>query len=300
MNMYRSFLKISVIVLAMISNAVSLGMIVRYKDEQSKKAIQASISSCLKPIYEKEKEKVKALSLEEQGQYNLEKLYRNRHKLEFVQKFLSDKDNYVPVMLVHNVVNVNPEKVIELDFFIVDSYHASFYDPYRESFFSGSNEKIRKIGGERFRKALKKKRINCINKNPSVYKITCSSNGNHPLVTASLFGNDEDVQKELRSNSSDPRSNPNGEAMHSAVLASINYPNKKNNALELLLAKIKQTPLDVDIAIDEKDARIALSYQLLGASADNKKVFKLIARKDPYNANMIKVYNPDDHKQYTT
>ena len=39
------------------------------------KAIQASISSCLKPIYEKEKEKVKTLSLEEQGQYNLEKSF---------------------------------------------------------------------------------------------------------------------------------------------------------------------------------------------------------------------------------
>ena len=231
MNMYQLSVKISVISLGLLCNAVSLGMIVRYKDKQSKKAIQASISSCLKPIYEKEKEKVKALSLEERGQYNLEKLYRNRHKSKFVQKFLSDKDNYVPVMLVHNSVNVNPKKVIELDFFGVN--------PYRESFFSDSNEKISKLGEKRFQKAFKQKHINCIYKNPSVYKITCSGNQNHPLVTASLFGNDKDIQKELR------RINPNAvgeddEAMHYAALASINYPNKKNNALELLLAKIKQ------------------------------------------------------------
>ena len=52
-----------------------------------------------------------------------------------------------------------------------------------------------------------------------------------------------------------------------------------------------------------KKARIILSYKLLGASADNKKVFKLIVRKDPYNANMIKIYDPFcsyDHKQCTT
>ena len=176
-----------------------------------------------------------------------------------------------------------------------------------ESFFSNSNEKIRKIGEERFRKAFKKKRINCINKNPSVYKITYSENRNFPLVMASLFGNDEDIQKELR------RSNPNGAEpvdlnddygvdMHYAVLASINYPNKKNNALELLLAKIKQRGKQFfgENSESDEETRVGLSYKFLGASADNKKVFKLIARKDPYNANMIKVYNPDDHKQYTT
>jgi hypothetical protein len=286
-------------------------MVVRYKDEQHKKAVQAAVSSYLKPIYEKEKERVKALPLEEQGQHNLEKLYKNRHKPEFVQKFLSDEDNYVPVVLVRNMFHVNLQKGIKLQFFGVNPYHESFYYPYHGLISSEYHEKISKIGEERSRKSLKQKRINCIHKNPSVYKVIHDYNRNYSLVMASLFGNDEDIQKELKSN-------PNDEIMHYAVLASINYPNKKNNALGLLLPKIKQKGKQELLANDiknDKEARVILSYKLLGASIDNKEIFELIAQKDPYNANMIEIDNPfsiqiydpvsgdvymDDYKKYTT
>ncbi len=305
-NRCQFIFKTSVLALVLMSNAISFGMIVRYKDEQSTKAVQASVASCLKPIYEKEKEMVKALPLEEQGLYNLEKLYKNRHNPKFVQKFLSNEGNYVPVVLVHNAVNVNPEKGIELGFFGVNPYHESFYHPYHPpffnpygtSFFSDSHEKISTIGKERFRKAFKQKRINCIYKNPSVYEITYDDNKNYPLVMASLFGNDEDIQKELKSN-------PSRQATHHAALAFINYPNKNNNALELLLPKIKQEGKQLfgDSIQFDKEARVILSYALLGASADNKEIFEFIAQKDPYNANRIKAYDPlcyFDHKKRTT
>jgi hypothetical protein len=302
MNRCQFIFKTSVLALVLMSNAISFGMIVRYKDEQSKKAVQASVASCLKPIYEQEKEKVKALPLEEQGLYNLEKLYKNRHNPKFVQKFLRNEDHYVPVMFVQSGGSVKPEKGIKMSFFEVNPYCPLFYYPYSKSLPSDFREKFSGIHQKRVEEALKRKCTACADKYPNVYQMRRGHDKNYPLVIASLFGGDEDIRQIFKSR--DENLVGEEQYLHYASLAAINYPNKKNNALELLVPyirqKAKQESLinniggDTDEIETDKEKRVILSYKLLGASVGNKDIFEFIAQQDPYNANRISIYNPFD------
>src|SRR5579863_6345972 len=120
--MCRSVLKIMASCLVLLGNVCSFGMIVRYKDEETKRHVQASIASCLDSL---EKKQVRKLSLKEQGKYNLEKLYKHRNNPKFVQKFLGDKDRYVPIIVVAPLAYLKePKYVISL---IVNPYEESFY-----------------------------------------------------------------------------------------------------------------------------------------------------------------------------
>jgi hypothetical protein len=103
-------------------------------------------------------------------------------------------------------------------------------------------------------------------------------------MQATLFGNDEDVAKEL-ANDTDHLD------ICRSIMASVCSSNKKNNACECLLLQLKLLRQQGHISLGE---RLILSYRLLSVAANNKEAFELISNIDPYKCNMLRWRYPHE------
>lgn len=106
-----------------------------------------------------------------------------------------------------------------------------------------------------------------------------------PLKVAVLFGDDNDILQELQAlrNDKDFALFGDGGAIHGAIRAKINYPGiSNNNAFEILLSVKKE----MDRPINTSDIQLFFFYDLLFAAdkAKNKKAFKALVTKDPFDA----------------
>jgi hypothetical protein len=209
------------------------------------------------------------ITAEEHGRLNLETLYKNQDP-QFVLNFL--RSHYVPVILIAMTpVFIEEDKTIE--FLIVSPYRKNFYTNPDMQFINNEKE-IEELGKKRLdsaRRAFFDKRLK---QNPVEAKFK-GTGFKDPLMNAALFGNDEDVAKELEND-------PKHLDIVRSIIASIGSPNKKNNALECLLLQLKLLRQQGNVSMD------AFSYLFLSLSTNNKEAFELISHIDPYKCNMVK------------
>lgn len=229
------------------------------------------------------------MTIEEVGRRNLEILYKNQDP-QFVLNFL--RSHYVPVIVVDmSPVFIEEDRIIDL--LIVSPYKKFFYaNP--EVQFIGNEKEIEELGNRRFDSAHNEFFQKRLKLNPKmrlklrVIPEFSIYNFKSPLMNATLFGDDEDVSKELE-NSSEHRDVCMSISEHIdvsiSIMASISSPHKKNNALECLLLKLNLLRQQEGIARDEV---VALSYELLSCAANNKEAFELISQIDPCKCNTLK------------
>jgi hypothetical protein len=222
------------------------------------------------------------ITTEEHGRHNLEILYKNQDP-QFVLNFL--RSHYVPVILIA-MSPIFIEKGKKNELCIVSPYKKAFY----------ANPDVQFIGNEKEIEELEKQKFDSAqrafsNKRRKQNPVDANFKANFfksPLMNAALFGNDEDVSKELENG-------PKHIDIVRSIIASIGSPNKKNNALECLLLRLKLLRQQGDVSMD------AFSYLLLSLAANNKEAFELISHIDPYKCNMLRwKYSDESEGQLRT
>lgn len=176
-------------------------------------------------------------------------------------------------------------------------HHWVYISPYHKSFYSETDELINF-------KELKILENNKYCQTHSILGIEYYRESfNHPIVSAALFGGDEDVVKELKQYkeyfeiSDDMNASTPGHIVWRALNLLIRYSNSKNNAFELLLKDKKD-----DIAKKDDLHQHAGSYYTLLLLADkynNKKAFTALIAQDPYSAKNL-LYKGLDSRELKT
>lgn len=273
MNTYKSIFNLSVISLILSMNTLSFGMIVRYKNEETRKALNDSTKRYSQRIInhfiDKERKELEALPPEEQTRHNLETietLYTNQNNPSFVLKKL--RTSYVPIVLLdaHAPRDDNNKK----DYFVINPYTSSFYSNFCcGSYVVANTFKLHEQRLNEVEKTLEKQNVIVGN------LFSCSG-----LKNSALFGTDQNIIQEINNDREDP---------FLSIVVAIHYPNEKNNALELLCLEIKKEAK----YIESGQELWYSAYSLLRTSATNKAAFKVIACKDPYNINRALWKNGD-------
>jgi hypothetical protein len=276
MNMQRSLLKISVIVLVLLNNSISFGMIVKSQ-------------------------------IEEQGKRNIARLYKNQDP-EFVSKFLLS--HYVPVMLIETTPACTGK---DFEYYSVDPYKKAFYsDPDKQ--FVGKEREIAELGAQRLieEQLILEQKVYDQQKKPNqFYHKGCL---NVPLIIATLFGDDNDVLEKLNDIKDQAKKHDDntniavaGALVHDAIIASMSYSHIQNNGLELLVDELKALRQKIEKRSNKSFIEKSIveiesfwnirnnpefigprsSYLLLSLAAKNRDAFELLSYKDPYKTNMV-------------
>lgn len=249
-------------------HGVSFSMVLRYKNKEEKERIERSARKCIDNIKSietheawEERKRWESLPQKQQDLYKLERLYEKQDNPNFVTRYL--KNQKVPLLLLN----------ISKEIFIINPYNESFYRNSDKQTFTKETEIIR-IGHVRI-ETIKSKFPSCVELKNS-------------LVGGVFFGRDEDIKKEFEK--LDTLCKDNAVEKHGqvfdAIICAIKFTCLKNNALELLLEREKK----LSAQWTNYNQRCNWGYTLLIMVVKDKKIFELVANKDPYNSHRI-MYN---------